>query len=112
MNFWERTDSLMTSTVNRKSITKDLSIAPNSFSTCAKRKTYPAADIAVEIARKLETTVEYLVTGESAAAWGSQEFAHIFDDLKALDDTGIDAVALLASGYASRARAKPASGDG
>ena len=75
-------DSLMSEAVNRKSITMDLDIASNSFSVWAKRKTYPAVDVACKIAEKLNETVEYLVTGERKARYGlPPRVADIVQDL-------------------------------
>jgi len=99
MDFWERMDALMTDEVSRKSITFDLKIAPNSFSSWAKRKTYPAADVAVGIAEKLNTTVEALVTGVAPPAWLPPRVGSIAKKLVKLDETQLQAVEALADGF-------------
>ena len=75
----------------------------------------PRVSDALAIANALETTVEYLVTGESAAGWKPPErIAHIVGDLMLLDDPGLEAVSVLARGLASRIEheRRPSSGTG
>ena len=47
----------------RKKIAQDLDIADNSFSTWSARGTIPAADIALKIAKYLNVSLEWLITG-------------------------------------------------
>jgi len=57
----------------KKLVIKDLSVVMktgirfSTLSTWKSKKTYPRADDACKIAKTLNTTVEYLVTGEEAA---------------------------------------------
>jgi len=61
----------------RKEITMSAGIAPNSFVVWKKRGTIPPADVAVLIAKELNTTVEYLVTGEQPDRINSADRAYL-----------------------------------
>lgn len=76
--------------------------------------TTPKVTDAYKVANALGETVEYLVTGESAAGWKPPErIAKIVDYLMKLDDNGLESVAILAKGLVSRvADQRQASGDG
>lgn len=63
MDFWERLESTVDAKIERKRLMADIGVAPNSLTTWKKRRTYPAADVAVAIARALGVTVEWLVEG-------------------------------------------------
>lgn len=67
MNFWERLAAEVDSRIERKRLFTDLGLAPNSLTTWTKRRTYPAANVIVAIARALGVSVEYLVAGEDPA---------------------------------------------
>lgn len=68
MDFWQRVEEICDSKgINKKEIAAIAKIDPSTISHGLKNHTCPAADIAVAIAQKLETTVEYLVTGQYSA---------------------------------------------
>jgi hypothetical protein len=105
MDFWERLEAEVNSKTSRKIVEFDLGIAANSFSNWKSRKTYPAVDIIVRLARHLHTTAEYLVDGEDGARYvrdlvqqeggvfrPPKRIADIVDGLKTLDDVELNLV--------------------
>lgn len=65
----------------------------------------PRADRAVALAKALGVTVEYLITGETANQWKPPpRYADIVEHLESMDDSGIEAVRVLAEGYANRSK--------
>ena len=67
--FTERLDnSLKEMKKTKKELFAYVGISPQSFYDWKNRNTIPAADIAVKIAQYLNTTVEYLITGQKYKA--------------------------------------------
>jgi len=97
-------ETLMTDQVSRKSITYDLGIAANSFSSWSKRKTYPAANIAVKIARALGVTVEYLVDGTSTEALLPHRVMLLAQDMARLNDKDFETVSTVVKALAAQYR--------
>lgn len=66
MNFWDRVDTLLENKgITRKELAAEAAFDVSSIGKGKSQKlnSSPSADIAVRIARVLETTVEYLVSG-------------------------------------------------
>lgn len=65
MSFWQRVEELCENKgINKKEIASIANIDPSTISKGLKKDTVPSADTAVKIAQRLETNVEYLVTGK------------------------------------------------
>lgn len=65
-DFVDRINELFSQRISRPKADfyESCDIPKNSLSNWSKRNTIPGADIAIRIAKYLNTTVEYLVTGE------------------------------------------------
>lgn len=64
MNFYENVKQLVkTNNLTLRSFIESLGINYDSYNSCKKYNNLPRADEAVKIAQALNTTVEYLVTG-------------------------------------------------
>jgi transcriptional regulator with XRE-family HTH domain len=64
MLFWERVKSLISEeNITQSSIARSMHVRPDTFSRWIQRGTMPNASQAVFLAKSLNTTVEYLVTG-------------------------------------------------
>ncbi|MBR3672334.1 MAG: helix-turn-helix transcriptional regulator [Spirochaetia bacterium] len=64
MNFWERVENLIEQKgINKKTLAAEAGIDSSNISKGLKSGSSPSADTAVKIAKYLNTTVEYLVTG-------------------------------------------------
>ena len=67
MNFWERVENLIEQKgINKKTLAADAGIDSSNISKGIKNGGSPSADTAVRIAKFLDTTVEYLVTGNDS----------------------------------------------
>ena len=67
MDFFERVKLLVkTKNTTIKTLVEDLGLNYGSYNTLRKSNNLPRADEAVKIAQALNTTVEYLVTGEDS----------------------------------------------
>ncbi|WP_041866103.1 helix-turn-helix domain-containing protein [Sediminispirochaeta smaragdinae] len=63
----------------------------------------PNVEQATAIAKALNTTVEYLVTGEEADSWQPpHRYADLFNLLEELDEPELEAMRVLAEGYVAR----------
>jgi len=114
MDFWERLENETDSIMERKRLMAIAGVASNSMSTWKKRHTFPAADVAVKLARALNTNVEYMVTGESAASWVPPDrIKNIVEDLELLNNDELVLVGEMVHGLAFKYLDKRrASGDG
>ena len=64
MNFWERVDTLLVDkNITRKALARDAGFDVSNIGKGISNNNIPAADTAVKIAKILDTSVEYLVTG-------------------------------------------------
>ncbi|MBR4376671.1 MAG: helix-turn-helix transcriptional regulator [Spirochaetia bacterium] len=64
MNFWERVENLIEQKgINKKTLASETGIDSSSISKGLKNGSFPSAETAVKIAKFLNTSVEYLVTG-------------------------------------------------
>lgn len=69
MNFWERVEYLLDQKdITRKELAMTAGFSPSNISKGKREDSYPSAETAVAIARFLDTTVEYLVTGSNTPA--------------------------------------------
>lgn len=74
MNFWERVENLLEQKgINKKTLASEAGIDASNISKGLRNGGSPAADTAVKIAKFLNTTVEYLVTGTDSRLSQSQE---------------------------------------
>ncbi len=79
----------------------------------SSRKTIPRADAAVAIAQALDTTVEYLITGEAPAGWRPPpRIEAIVDDLLILDDQELVTVRVMVHPLAEAHRTRAVSSGG
>lgn len=91
MDFWGRViEELEYSGKNKSDLARYLGVNTSTTSTWIARKTIPAADIALNIAQYLDTTVEYLVTGDTsqpvAKTFVNQDVAKFYDAYCKLDE--------------------------
>jgi transcriptional regulator with XRE-family HTH domain len=100
MDFWERLDALVAAKTSRKALLSELGLASNAITLWRKRSTYPAADVAVDLANKLGTTVEELVKGVPAKRVPPR-LSLVFEDLLILNEVQIDPIFRLAHSYAA-----------
>ncbi len=74
MNFWERVENLLDQKgINKKTLASEAGIDSSNISKGLKSGGSPSADTAVKIAKFLNTTVEYLVTGTDSRLSESQQ---------------------------------------
>ncbi len=74
MNFWERVENLLDQKgINKKTLASEAGIDSSNISKGLKSGGSPSADTAVKIAKFLDTTVEYLVTGADSRLSESQQ---------------------------------------
>ena len=74
MTFSDRIDALLKrKKITQKELAEHLHIRRPSISDWKKDGSYPRADIAFKIAQKLETTVEYLISGKEAGGFSLEE---------------------------------------
>ena len=65
MNFWERVTRIMEQKdINKKTLAAEAGFDPSNITKGIKDNNIPSAETAVKIAKKLEVSVEYLVTGK------------------------------------------------
>lgn len=65
MDFYEKVKKLVkTNNLNLRNFIESLGINYSSYNSCKQYGNLPRADEAVKIAKALNTTVEFLVTGE------------------------------------------------
>jgi len=115
MDFWDRLDTeILKKGKTRKAVAKDIGFNVGNFASWKARTDYPNAKRACEIAKHLDTTVEYLVTGVSAARWvPPDKLKPIVEDLEVLNDNELATVATMIHGVAVKhLDGRRASGDG
>jgi len=84
MAFSERLETLLKQNkITQKELAEYLNIRRPSISDWKKDGSYPRVDIAIKIAKKLGTTVEYLITGEEIGGF-SQEIISIAQKIAGL----------------------------
>jgi len=85
MTFSERFEALIKENrTSQKAVAEYAGVRYASISDWKKDGSYPRADIAIKIAKKLGTTVEYLITGEEIGGF-SQEIISIAHRIAGLD---------------------------
>jgi len=106
MNFWIHVkEEIKRQNTTQEWIAEQCGISYATFRGWINYQRIPRADQAVAIAKALNTTVEYLVTEEKQDAWRPPpRYADIVRYLDVMDNTGIEAVRVLAEGYASRSK--------
>jgi transcriptional regulator with XRE-family HTH domain len=101
MNFWERVENLIEQKgINKKTLAAEAGIDSSNISKGLKSGGSPSADTAVRIAKFLDTSVEYLVTGNDAkSAPADSEAASplhfLIQDLKTLGCTELNIIAAM-----------------
>ena len=74
ISFWQRVEYLLDSKgLTKKELAKNTHITPSNISKGLQNKSSPSAQTAVEIAQFLDTTVEYLVTGQDRKYFGKNK---------------------------------------
>lgn len=91
MNFWERVEYLLDQKdITKKELAMTAGFCPSNISKGKREGSFPSAETAVAIADFLETTVEYLVTGNCTRISKSEEdkidtLSHYIKTMKQLD---------------------------
>lgn len=68
MNFWENVDSVREyREISRKELAYRAGFSLTSLSTGIKRNSIPSADVAYRIAKTLDVSIEYLLTGTDSS---------------------------------------------
>ena len=106
MNFWENVDAeLEFRGINRKTLAKDAEFDASLIGKGIKTGSAPAADTAVRIAKRLNVSVEYLVTGIpenavenqiTAASQTFKKYRSFVNTLEHLDENTRQAIIELA----------------
>lgn len=114
MDFWERLDKEIEAKSNRKTITSKAGVAPNAVHLWIKRRSFPSADVIVEVAKELKMSVEELVTGENSSESYSSLIAsrpnlrNVVDRAAQLDDTQLrKLIRMIDACFADDAEAPP-----
>lgn len=82
--FWSNVDSeIKSKKITQKVFCKSLKISPKTFSGWKTSKRLPDAVDACDIAKALDTTVEYLVTGTSSNPY-KKKYDELVDGVKKL----------------------------
>lgn len=108
MDFWER----LKNEIKRQNTTQEwvagkINVSYRTFNGWISRKIMPNADQAVSIAKLLDTTVEYLITGKAPEAWHPpRRYADIIENLELLDDDGLEYVRSLVQSKVRRIKKK------
>lgn len=87
-DFWEKLDKATREKTTRKELAAKCGVSIATISMWKHRRNFPTADIAVKIAEYLDTTVEYLVTGNERYNPKKDKpvYNDICTDLGVLDD--------------------------
>lgn len=105
MNFWENVDSeLEFKGINRKTLAQEADFDVSLIGKGIKTGSAPAADTAVRIAKILNVSVEYLVTGvpqnakenQTAASNAFQKYRGLMNTMEHLDENTRQAIIELA----------------
>lgn len=104
MLFWENTKKrIKAENTTQEWVANETEISYETFRSWISKGILPRADQAVSIAKALNTTVEYLVTGEKTDTWKPPaRYADIVQNLEVMDETGLYAVRRLAQSYAAQ----------
>lgn len=92
MNFWERVDELLErKDINKKALAADAGFDASNITKGIKQGNIPNAETAVKIAKILNVSVEYLVTGQSKntnTIYLSGQVLQVAEDFSNLSDKG------------------------
>lgn len=106
MSFWQNVESeLSYKNMSRKELAEKASFAVSGISLGLSHNSIPNADVAVRIARALEVSVEYLVTGkgsQTAPKENADVIQHITQDLLRLDRYDLLSISNLARRMAEK----------
>jgi transcriptional regulator with XRE-family HTH domain len=82
MDFIERMDNLLIEkNIKRETLAEYVGLSVGVFSMWKKRKTYPRADIAVQIAKYLGVSTEYLITGQDLYSIENKRIIEVLNKL-------------------------------
>lgn len=122
-DFWRRIDDATQTETTRKELAGAAGVTVSAISMWKTRKNYPTADVALRVAKALETTVEYLVEGEAGAEYvrsvvaregklyrPPQRIAAIVDALGRLDGGKLETVRTMVVALAGEAESEKAQG--
>lgn len=66
--FWQRAETLRKNNeLTQKEVAFHIGVSPNTWASWVQNGVIPSGDLCVKIAKELDATVEYLVTGEEVA---------------------------------------------
>lgn len=106
MSFWQNVENeLSYKNMSRKELAEKASFAVSGISLGLSHNSIPNADVAVRISQVLETSVEYLVTGEERQTLSKEnsELIHrINSNLKKLDKYDLTSILTLAKRMAEK----------
>jgi transcriptional regulator with XRE-family HTH domain len=88
---------LKDNSLSQKELAEKIGLRRPSISDWKKKRTYPYADIAVEIAGILGVSVEYLLTGKDKEGFSQNERALVLDYRSLSDDNKRNIKALIDS---------------
>lgn len=92
MNFWERVDELLErKDINKKALAADAGFDASNITKGIKQGNIPNAETAVKIAKILNVSVEYLVTGQNKnvnTIYLSEQALQVAEDFSNLSDKG------------------------
>lgn len=99
MAFWENVDNeLKYKNISRKELAAKIGFAVSGISLGIKNGNCPSADVAYKIAKELNVTVEYLVTGnekENEENKRTREIKRISQEMKQLNSHDIETISML-----------------
>ncbi|MDC7124291.1 MAG: helix-turn-helix transcriptional regulator [Spirochaetales bacterium] len=110
MDLWERLKiEIKRNNTTQEWVAQQIGISRRTFEGWFNNKTMPKADQTIKIAKALNTTVEYLVTGEKQDSWQSpQRYEDIVRDLALLSDDDLEDIRILVKGKKERTLKKDA----
>jgi transcriptional regulator with XRE-family HTH domain len=99
MNFWDRLRAeIKERDLTQEDVAKKLNVPIGTFKNWLLRQTYPDALEIVEIAKMLDTSAEYLVTGTDSAGL-SEEERHLIKSFRKLSKCEKDHVVIAVDAW-------------
>ena len=90
MSFWKNVDNeLQYKNMSRKELASKVGFAVSGISLGITNNSYPSADVAYKIAKELDVSVEYLISGSESAQQSAEmpiELKRLINDVKKLDN--------------------------
>ncbi|MBO4858434.1 MAG: helix-turn-helix transcriptional regulator [Treponema sp.] len=97
MSFWKNVENeLEYQNISRKDLAKRAGFAVSGISLGISNNSVPSADVAVRIAKVLNVSVEYLVTGKNAKNENlTPQMNQLFSNIQKLNNYDLETVSLL-----------------